>query len=714
MADNERISVWLRMRDVARFVRDAKLAEHSIKQMGDATDKSGSQFGALGSALESLSGVLPKARTETGILGLTLGSIFTILTLGMPIILAFLGATVAIAGSMAAAALGAGALAVALGGVALAAGPLALVAADLFQGFTKVNTAFADWQKQVSMYGPNSKQAETSLARLNAVAEQFGGPTLISLVQKWQDFMTSFRQANAPALKNIITMFNLFLDVANKLLPVFSYMSETVSGALLQAFQQLAGTLQGAGITNILKGLADTFAQLAGPLTQTFVNFMVGLLVLANRAAPALGWLANEFLNLSKAFLDWSRNGPINGLISQFQSWWGLMKAVGGLLITILSAGAKDGQSLVDQLTAIVNRWNAWLNTAKGQKEMHKFFADSISIFKSVVHFVALVIGAFFALGRALMPLYITAFRALSEGWREFMDALEPAKPFFKNVLIPLLKGLAKGVLLALVGSFKFLIFVLNILAPILGFIGRILAPFKGIIEAIGVVIGFVFGGEIITVIKVLGELISFLKPIAYLFRLIGIPIRAAGAIFEWFGAKVINVLGKIAFKFGWMRGAIMDVVSWLTGAASKFYNAGVHLWNSLRRGIVRAIAQGVGFAADIGKAVYNYVARLINKGLPNNFGPINLPNNPIPMLAGGGIVAGTGSWITGEVGPEINTLRNGKVTVVPLSPAVKAQGTTATLAPRENRVLVSKIYLKGRQIAEAVADEAEAEAARK
>jgi hypothetical protein len=84
-------------------------------------------------------------------------------------------------------------------------------------------------------------------------------------------------------------------------------------------------------------------------------------------------------------------------------------------------------------------------------------------------------------------------------------------------------------------------------------------------------------------------------------------------------------------------------------------------------------------------------------------------------MLAGGGVVSGSGSWITGEAGPEINTLRDGKVSVVPLTPAVKAQGTSATLSPREGkRTIVTKVYLKGRQIAEAVADEVDDENARR
>lgn len=718
MAVDNRIVAWVKLRDIARFVADAKLAEHSIKKMSDAAKDGEGPFGALGGAISSLQDVLPKAKTETGILGLTLGSLITVIVLGTPIVVGLGGAVVALAGSFGAAALGAGALAVALGGVALAAGPLALVAADMFQGFTKVNTAFGQWQKALSMYGPNSTQAETALSRLNAVAGQFGGPTLISLVQRWNDFMNAFRSANAPAIQNIISMFGVFLDVANKLLPVLSYMSKTVSGALLMAFRQVGAVLTSSGVDAILRRLADAFASLSGPLIHAALNVLLGLLTLADRAAPALSWLVGEVVKLSQAFLDWSSNASIGALVSQFQSWWNLAKALGGLLVTILSGGAKQGQGMVDSLTQIVNKWNAWLKGVQGQKSLRKFFADAVAMTRALMPILAGIIVFFFKFGRMMLPIYTKVFGALRKGFHQLMDALKPFKPFWDNVLGPLLKGFAKGVIGSVVAAFEFLIAILKIAGPIFGWLGEKAKPLKGFFEGLGTVIGWVFGGPILKALGMLGKLSFLLRPLSFLFRVLELPIRAMTGILGFLIGKLASLIGffgKLAFKaIPLFRDAIGAVVRFLTGAGQKFFNAGVWLWNRLRAGIIRAVGQGIGFAADLGKAVYNFVAKLINKGIPNRLGPINLPNNPIPLLAAGGVVTGTGSWITGDAGPEINSLRNGKVTVVPLTPSVKAQSANATMMPRENRIIVSKIYLRGRQIAEAVADEAEAEAARR
>lgn len=711
---NDRINVWLKMRDVARFVRDAKIAEHSIKGMANAAKDGEGPFGALGSALGTLSGALPKARTETGILGLTLGSLVTLVIAGAPLFVAFAGATVALAGSFGQAALGAGALGVALAGAALPLGALGLVAAQAFQGFTKVNTAFAQWNVQVAQYGRNSQQAETALGRLNAVAAQFGGNTMIRLVQQWDRFQKLFRSANAPALGDLIKVFSLFLDVAEQLLPVFSKMAKVASGALLDAFQTLATVLTGHEFLGLLDQLTITFSNISGPLAQAVINFFMGLLNIAARLGPALEWFVGQVLDLSEAFLNWGRSGSMGILVDQFKAWWGLIKAVGGLLLTILGGGAEQGKGLVVQLTTILNRWNAWLKTTAGQKSMAKFFRDAIELTKLFVGGVFKIVAAIAVFGRAMMPIYIKALKGFSKGVHEVIDALEPMQPFLKNVLVPLLRGAFKGALAGLIGAFKLLVFVIRIVSTILGAFGTIMKPFSGVFEAVGYVIGFVFGGELLSAMAVLSKFTIVLKPLSYLFKALALPIKGAGELVSIFGGKFLDVAAKIGMKIGTLRGVIMDVVKWLYGAGAKFYNAGVWMWTKLRQGITRAIGQGLGFAADIGKAVYNFVARLINKGIPNSLGPINLPNNPIPMLAAGGVVSGSGSWITGEAGPEVNTLRNGKVTVVPLSPAVSAQSASATLAPSEKRVMVAKVYLRGKQIAEAVADEAEDEKARR
>jgi hypothetical protein len=224
-------------------------------------------------------------------------------------------------------------------------------------------------------------------------------------------------------------------------------------------------------------------------------------------------------------------------------------------------------------------------------------------------------------------------------------------------------------------------------------------------------------------VLSALAKMTVVLRPLALLFRLLAVPIEFAGAVigklFSWLG-RLLGVLGKVGGILPWVRGAFASVLDFLAGAGSRFFDMGVRLWTLFKKGILQAIGSGLGFAGDIAKGIWNFIARTFNKFLPDKIhgpGPLpdlNLPSNPLPQLAGGGVVSGSGSWITGEAGPEINTLVGGRVVVQPLTPGIAAQSTNATLSPNEPRILVSKIYLRGRQIAEAVADEAADDRARK
>lgn len=723
MADNE-IVAWLRLRDVARFRRDAKRAENSIDGISNAAKRGDGPLNQFGGAIQELIGKLPDVTGRTRIFGFAVGTVFTAFIGVIPLVVALGGALTALAGSLGAAALGAGLLGTAVVGLAIPLGALGLVAFNALKGFQKVNTAFQAYNVAVGAYGKNSVRAETALARLHGQIKNNGGPVIMQAVQAWNDLRKAFGDATRPVLKDVLKMMIGLFGVVRLLLPVFSAVAKLASGSLLQAFQGLGQTLGSKRFQDILFTLGLAFAQLAGPAIRAVTAFLMGLLTIASRLAPTLGWLFTGVENVSLAFLTWARSGNLAGLVGQFRTWWGLIKAVGGLLFTLLSAGAGQGQGLVTTLTSIVNTWNAWLNTAQGQKALQSFFKDAIDLTKIFFQVIGAVVVAFFRFGRALMPIYTTALKAIVSGVHQFRDAIEPMSPFLDNILIPLLKGLALGVLGGVVGAFKFLIFIVKIVSKVLGALGTLVGPgLRPVFETIGKVIGFIFGGAILKILGSLGKLSILLGPLGALFRLLALPIRITAGVIGFFLGKLVSLISwgaQFAARFSNpISNAINGIINFLTGAGAAFFNAGARLWNSLKTGLLQAIGSGLGFAGDIAKAVYNFLAGMLNTAIPNKLGKgflsINLPDNPIPMLAGGGVVSGVGSWITGEAGPELNTLTSGgQVVVKPLAPAISAPGSSATLdGGGGKRTVISKVYLRGRQIAEAVADEAEDEAAR-
>jgi hypothetical protein len=715
---SEEIVARLRLRNVLRFQADAKRAEHSIKDIKDAAKDGDSWLNQLGSALKEFASNIPQATGRTRIFGFAIGTVVTAAVASIPVIVGLGGALTALAGSAGAAAVGAGGLAAGLVGLALPMGALALVTADALDGINKVGTAYQRWQVAVGTYGRNSQQAETALRRLNAITQLYGGESVLNAVKALDHLRSEFRRFNQPAIQVLIAMFTDLVNGARTLIPIFAKMAYAAANVVRGGLDVLIARLTGAEFSSLADTFTSLFQALGGPLITAATNLLFGFLNLGARMGPFLGYIVDDIVALSVAFQDWATNGNLGGIISQFFSWYDLLKAVGGLLFTILTSGASQGQGMVDTLTDIVNKWNAFLQTPTGQSDLKSFFADAINFTKSFIGVIASIIGVIFQFGRAALPLYTAAIGAAKEGFHEFMDAIAPAEPFFRNILGPLLLGIAKGVIGSVVGAFKFLIFVIRIVATVLGWLGTKLAFLKPVMFIIGQIIGFIAGGPILKFLGGLGKINILLGPLGALFRMLAIPLRMAGGLIGWIGGKIAGLLGwfgKLAYgAIPIFRGAINGVIKWLTGAGAKFFNAGFNLWKRLGEGIRQAIGSGLGFAGDIGKAVYNFIAGHVNSALPNSLGPINIPDNPIPMMASGGVVSGSGSWITGERGPEINTLRNGRVTVVPLTPGVNAQGTGATLNPSGGtRTIVTKVFLKGRQIAEAVADELEDEKAR-
>lgn len=721
-ATNDRITVWLKLRDTARFARDAKVAEESIEKIGEAANDAETPLGRLKDSIGNFSDVLPLGTSRTRIFGFAVGTVLTFVVSMIPVVVGLGGSLVALAGSFGAAAAGAGLLATAFAGAMIPFGAFGVIVGDTINGFHKVATAFERWEIAVGAFGRNSQQAETALARLNAITEEFGGRHLLEAVKAWDEFTNLFRRSNLKTIGVVAQIFYDLIKAAQKMIPIFAEIAYEAARAVRGGLRDFVRMLSGTEIQYGLRILSEAFAEMAGPLIRAAGLFLLGFMRIATRLAPLMPPIAQGVERVAKSFADWGANGDLNQLVGQFRAWWGLLKAVGGLLYTILADGADEGKGLVNSLTGVINGWNEILKTDAGKNSLKDFFSDAASFTKTFITVIARVIAFIFKFGRALMPIYTTVFNALRTGWNDVMDAFAPMAPFWNNVLKPLLKGIVKGVLGGVVGAFKFLIFIVKIVATVLGAIGAKLGFLRGPLEFIGQVIGFVFGGAILKLLSLLGKLSPVLRPLGTLFRLLAVPInlagKAVGFIFSKLGSLAVGIKSFAASVIPGFRSAWSKILGFLVGLGSRFYNVGKGLWGKLKDGIMKALGSGLGFAGDLAKGVANGVINLLNKAIPNKIPipgmkDIDLPDSPIPMLATGGVVSGAGSWITGEAGPELNTLNNGRVTVQPLS-GVQSLSPSSSVLKGQSRTIVVKTYLRGRQIAEAVAEEIDDEMARR
>ena len=287
--------------------------------------------------------------------------------------------------------------------------------------------------------------------------------------------------------------------------------------------------------------------------------------------------------------------------------------------------------------------------------------------------------------------------------FKGFMEMVKPAAPFFTNVIMPLFKGIAKGVLISLVGAFKVVVPILRIFFKILGWIGTVLKPFKGTIEGIGVVIGFVFTGPILKAVGMLGKL-------GGVFRIVGTAARILSKPFL-FLVKVYMRLYSAIGKLAWgltkgLAGAFRSIGGLIGKVGGRLLNLG--------KTIVTKIVDGI--KAAPGKLI-DAISSLIPGPIKSVLGKAGgLLGSIIPGSAQGSVFGQGGLGIVGERGPEVAAFPAGSA-VVPLRPAVTSPlPSNVKLAGggSGSGVTIAKVYLNRRQIAEAVAEEAEDQNARR
>lgn len=200
------------------------------------------------------------------------------------------------------------------------------------------------------------------------------------------------------------------------------------------------------------------------------------------------------------------------------------------------------------------------------------------------------------------IPKAITMLKGVAT---QIIAAFAPAMPFVRNVLLPLLKGIAIGVGGLIVGSFKVAIPIIRVIATALGWIGEKARPVRGIIQGVGTVIGFLVGGPIL-------KALTMLPKLGIVFRILAVPVRVAGRMMQGVGKAIGWVIGK--FKplpgiVGSIGGKFRTAFGGLAGFVSGAFN-----------GIKGAIVGGMNWV--IGKI--NWLIRQYNK-LPfvNSIGEI-------------------------------------------------------------------------------------------
>jgi tape measure domain-containing protein len=294
-------------------------------------------------------------------------------------------------------------------------------------------------------------------------------------------------------------------------------------------------------------------------------------------------------------------------------------------------------------------------------------------------------------LGQKVLPRVTKDAKAL---W----DALKPAEPFVKNILLPFVEGFAVGLLKGLEG----LIPLIKIFAQALGWIGTKAKPLKKVFQTIGFVLGFVFGPAKIGIFRLFGKAVEFVMgPVRKLLGWLGKAGPVVSSVIGWFvklKGKIPSVVGK---TIAWIVGAFKGLGKKIPGALQSILGA-----------VISAIVNfGTKIGQALGDAIWNalpgWARKLIGGGLKiggkviGAFGDVfggPSASNRSPLLGPQALEAGPP--LRGPTGPRSPGER-GNISITPGGRVRR----NASL-PGVHVTVHSHINWKGREVASAVAED--------
>ena len=384
-----------------------------LKELGDTDDDLRSLARAsddtnqrLRKTLSSLGSV----RLQMGFFSATLRQTATAFTALGPILFAVGGQLASLVGVLGTGL--AGALAVSgagLGGFALSALGIGLIMKPLvgdLQDAMKASNAYGD---AVRKYGRNSTQAQTAQEKLNKTLGDVGPETrkafesLGGLSDRWGRLTSSARPM-------FFETMAAGIQSATKILPTFARQSvsafSTAGRETQKWFEMFSSPEAVSGIRELMSNFTSAVPDLSAGLRSIFA----GLSRIATSASKLLPSLTSGFKEWASGLEDSIGTGAsldarIARLVDHMRQVGQFAQSAGSMLATFFSAGANEGASLLSTLTSIFDRWNAWMQTASGQRGLADFFSQANDIGSQFFSTLGQIGVALFEFSAAFAPL---------------------------------------------------------------------------------------------------------------------------------------------------------------------------------------------------------------------------------------------------------------------------------------------------------------------
>jgi len=279
-------------------------------------------------------------------------------------------------------------------------------------------------------------------------------------------------------------------------------------------------------VNNALKATRAAFSEVLPSIVPVLAGLRavggVGLPLMV-RLAESIGRVAGEFgawlqeIAASGQLQDW-----INTAIATLQTLGGIVKNVGSILFSVISAAQQTGGGLLNVIRDITGQFAAFLNSAEGSEAIRSLFSGILEV------------------ASQLGPVLITVVKVLASG-------LGPALAEIGKVLGPALLDVVNRLAPAIAPLAKVLADLLVAVSPLLAPIAQLVALLAGVLtNAVGALIA-----ELGPLIQIFSETLvqafeAFMPVIAEMAK--GLPIAAAaGTALAKAFAPLAPVIVKLA-----------------------------------------------------------------------------------------------------------------------------------------------------------------------
>lgn len=375
---------------------------------------------SLGRMAASALGGLGEKLANVGNLRLNLGPLsgtirtfaIALATLG-PVVASLTGGIGALIGVVGTGLAGAGAVgAAALTGLGLSAAGLFLTIKPLATQFKTAQTATAAYNTAVLKYGEGSKQATKAQQAMNNTLKGVSPEVRAAAkdLSKMQIEWAKLTGGKGGATHNLGAILADGFKTAHAIMPTLAKGTNELSKNLRSAFGGIFEGLRSQGAKSGIATIMSNFNKAIVPAVGGLQNFGTAFGRIAVSASRFLTPTALGFEHLGQRFLNLTSNSTklnseVNRLVGHAQSLIRFFGAAGRVMVTFFNAGAGSGQKLVDTMTAALNRWNAFMKTPAGRKDIKDFFDRSVQGTLGFVHAIGPLLKAFTEWTTALQPV---------------------------------------------------------------------------------------------------------------------------------------------------------------------------------------------------------------------------------------------------------------------------------------------------------------------